>query len=408
MKNVEAYARLLLEKGVALNPEQDLIVNAPIEAYALVEAINHLAYREFSSGTVHINWQAAKFSRHKFLYGIDKALEDVPEYNITRYKLALHRKAAVLNITSSFPKLMEGVNPERVKKATQLTSQKIRPYEQKIYTDLKWCVAAYPNEDWAEKVFPGVQIDDALENLSNAMHHGLRLDEDDPSKAWDDHLKALKRRAEKLNEMQFESLRFSSKETSFTTTLPEHHVWRHASRTTPEGETHIPNFPAEKIATAPYKFGASGTLKITRETYVRGTKIEPFTLTFKDGKVTQIKGKNPHVLQQLLGVDEGAAYMGEIALVSNQSPLASLNTKFFHTLFDENAASHIALGNAAPRSIEGGEKLNRQGLEEKGLNQSRMHFKLMIDAPDMRVEGITEKGEAVPIMEAGQFDKAFS
>ncbi len=407
MKDLNTYAEIVLTKGLALKPQEDLLINAPLEAAPFVEALTEVAYREFNSGTVHVNWQASALSKLKVKYGSDHVLGDVPNYVLARFDTAIKRQAALLNIVSHIPNLMGDVDPERMKKAAEQTTPKTRPFEQKMYQDLKWCAVAYPNAEWAKLIYPKLSEEDALKNLEEAIHHFMHLDEKDPLAHWDTVIEQVEKRRDLLNKKQYKALRFRSKETQLDVPLIEDHIWL-GGRTPHKQGAYMQHLPSERLFTAPHKYGTNGTAQISEPLLLRGKLIRPFTVTFTDGKPTNVLAQDKQLVERLLNIDEGAGYLGKVALVDRRNKIAALGTKFFHTLFDENASTHLAFGHGHSLTLKDGRKLNREGLTERGLNQSRFHLDFAIGTPEMKIYGIKEDDEEELIMDKGHFVNDFA
>jgi aminopeptidase len=404
MRYTEKYADLLLKKGIDLKSGEDLLINAPIEARDLVEAITMLAYKKYQSHTVHVNYQDINLSKAKLAYAPDTVLSDVPNYVLSRYDTIIKRGGAVINITSSFPSTMQTIDPKRMAKAAQLSAAKVRPFEQQLYKTCKWTLAAYPSDEWAQSIYQNVSLEDAKQNLEEALIAMLKLSDDDPISAWDTYLDTVNTRINALNNHQFKAIHFMTGDTDITIDLPDDHQWLSLMHHHKNG-TFLEGLPAERIFTSPHKYGANGTVKLTRPMIVRGTKIAPFELTFNDGKITKLKTtkQDQQMIKRLLSIDEGAAYLGEISLSEPNALFAELNTTFNHRLLDQTRGCYLTLGNANRRALKNSRTLNKEGLIEAGLNQSKIRLDLIIHQDNLDVTGITKDGTHIPLMEDGSF-----
>ncbi len=406
MIDYNVYAKLVLSKCVNLQPQEDLLINAPIEAIDFVDALVLAAYKDFKSGTVHINWQAPTLSKYKINYGSEKVLGDVPNYVLSRYDTMIKRNAAVINLTSNMASAMKDIDPRKMKQASELSAPKVRPFDQKMFQELKWSLIPFPSMAWAKRTYPKLSETEAAEKLKEAFDYMMHLDEKNPAKAWEVQLETIEKRRDLLNQKAYKMLRFRSKHTQLDLPLAENHTWTGGREYHANG-SFVRQLPDYKISTAPHKFGASGTVRFTTPLNVRGQFLKPFTLQFEDGKIIQILSDQKNVVEKLFGVDEGASYVGKVTLIGDESPIKHLKTFFYMGLIDLNFGSSIALGHADPRMLQGGTKLNRTGLEEAGLNQSRIHVEGIFASPDMKVYGVLEDDEEELIMEKNAFVGAF-
>ncbi len=402
MKHLDAYADLVLAKGINVKPQEDLLINAPIDAAPFVEALVKLAYERFNSGTVHVNWNDATISRHKLKHASDQVLGDVPNYILARYDTMLKRGAAVLNISSSLPGAMRDIDPKRLRKASELTAPKVRPFDQKMYNELKWCVVPYPNKAWAKRVYPKLEEDAAYDKLVDAFIYMMHLDEKHPREAWDAAIENLERRRKLLNERNYKALRIRSRETQLEIALPEDHRFVGVLHDHKNG-AFLRQMPDYRLYTSPHKYGVEGTLRMTAPLNVRGQFLKPFTVNFEEGRIKQIMTDQKDAIDRLFKVDEGASYLGKIALVGDDSPVANLKTYFSMQMLDANIGCHVAFGQADPKTLHGGNKLNREGLEEAGLNHSRIHVDAIFQSPDLKVYGIDGEGVEELIIDRGAY-----
>ncbi len=400
------YARLILLRGVNLRENEELVINAPVSAADFVRVLVREAYRAFKSGPVHVNWQDPHLNRIMFGFAKDDVLEDVPDYVLKRMENLIERKAAFLTISTSFPDLMKGIDQQRIQKANKAKAPKMRPYQEKIVRNLKWSVAAWPGNEWAQKVYPDLEESDALMQLHEALITIMRLDEENPIKAWTDHLNELERRRKKLNDARFKRLLYKSGETDLRVELPEEHVWISGAQKR-GGDVFLPNMPTEEVFTAPLKTGVNGTLKVTKPLNIRGTLIEPFTMQLKYGEIVNVESEHKETLEKIMAMDEGAKFLGEVALVPKESPIAALDTVFFHTLIDENASSHFAIGNAYPMSVKSKGGTPKEIAEKYNINRSVLHIDFMVGSDDLEITGVDNEGNETVVFENGTWSKEF-
>ncbi|MFW6298924.1 MAG: aminopeptidase [Bacillota bacterium] len=403
------YARLVLLRGLALKEHEELVINAPITAASFVRILTREAYKTFKSGTVHVNYTDPYLSKIAYQYAHDDVLTDVPEHLLYRLKELISRKAAFLTVSSSFPDLMKGIDQARVQKAQKAMGPKTHPFQQKIIRTLKWSVAPFPNYEWAKKVYPNMETSDALIQLHEDIANIMRLNEETPIKVWTEHLNRLEKKRQALNAYRFKKLIYKGGGTDLEVELPKTHRWVSGAQKRGE-EVFVPNMPTEEIFTAPKKDGVNGTLVVTKPMSVRGITIEPFTLTFKDGKVDQVESSDQATLDKIFSVDEGAKFLGEVALVEENSPVAKQETLYYHTLLDENSSCHFAFGNAYLRAVknESKEKDINKLVKTHGINRSHVHIDFMVGSEKLAITGVKEDGEEVPIMRGGMFTETFT
>ena len=407
-KQLILYARLLLLRGVNLKENQDLLINAPITAQELVRALTQEAYKTFKSGTVHVNWQDPMLSRLAYKHASEEVLRDVPEYIAERYRNTLNRNAAFLTISSSMPGLTKDLDNQRVKIAQQAMGKRMREYQEQVVQKHKWTNAPYPSAHWARALYPKKEASDALMQLHEDFITIMRLDEENPIKAWTEHFNTLEKRRKKLNEYHFKRLIYRSKTCDMTIELPEKHVWMAAAQKRGD-DVFISNFPSEELFTAPLKTGVNGTLTLSKPLSLKGTVLKPFTLTFKYGEVVSVEGEHKEHVEKLLAMDKGASFLGEVALVPKESPINQLGTTYMHSLIDENAASHFALGNAFPITVKrSGAKNAEEVAQAHNINRSSIHIDFMIGTDDLSVIGLTETGEEVDIFTNGTWSDTFA
>ncbi len=399
------YARLLVRKGVNLQKGQDLLLNAPLEAKELVEEIVEVAYKEIQSGKVHVTFSHSKLGRIAFEHASEEVLLDFPDYQLAKFDELAERGAAVLSITNDDPKLMAGIDPQLLAKVGKETSIKMQPFTVKIMSgNVRWSVGAMPSLAWANLVFPELNDDEAMDKLWDYIFKCTRVDQNDPIKAWDDHVTNLNKKRDYLNKMQFTSLKYTAPGTDLTVGLPKGHIWVAGAKAANDGIDFIPNMPTEEVFTMNHKNQVNGTLRSTMPLNLRGSLVEDFSFVFKDGKVVDYDAKvGKENLKGLLGTDEGAMYLGEVALVPVDSPISNLNTIFFNTLYDENASCHFALGRAYPYTLEGGTTMTPEDLQKAGANHSLTHVDFMVGCEELSIEGIDAKGNTHPIFKNGNW-----
>lgn len=405
-KFLKQYGEMAVKAGVNIQKGQTLIINAPIEA---AELVHHCANAAYDAGAkeVVVHWADEKLSRIKMERTSLETLCDVKPWIQNSYLdyIKSEGSAAILSITGSDPEIYKGLDVEKINAASLAKMNALAEYrDYTMASRIQWCVIAVPTKGWAKKVFPDMDADEALEKLWQTIFKVSRV-EGDAVQNWKEYAKSRAIRRDKINAMKLKEVHFeSSNGTDLHVGLADDRIWGGVSEYNEKGVEFIPNMPTEELFTAPHKDKVNGIVYGTKPYVYNGSLIEDFVLTFKDGKVVDFdarKGKD--LLAQMLNTDEGSCHIGEVALVPASSPINKENVLFYNTLFDENAACHIALGQGYPGTVEGGEKMTVEQLLEKGVNDSVIHEDVMVGSKDMKVTGICENGETVSIFENGEW-----
>lgn len=402
---LEKYATLLVKTGINLKKGQILVVRSPIECAEFTRKIAEIAFKA-GAGDVVINWSDEVFTRMRYIHGPGELFSVMPSWQKEFFLSYVRQDAAFLSISASDPEAMKGVDSERIQRYTRVVNAEIGEYRERLMNNKNvWCVASVPTPAWAKKVFPDVAENEAMEALWEAIFNAVRVNEEDPVSAWADHKKELKKNMATLNEANFKQLHFTSENgTDLTIELPEGHIWLGGSDYTPDGHEFIANMPTEEVFTAPLRTGVNGKVVSAMPLNYNGSLIDDFELHFKDGRIVDYKAAvGQEELKSLIETDEGARYLGEVALVPYDSPISNTGILFYNTLFDENAACHLAIGKAYPVCVEGGEHLDEAGLLEKGVNDSMVHEDFMIGTKDLKIVGTKQNGEQVLVFDKGNF-----
>jgi aminopeptidase len=402
---LEKYARLVVKTGINIQKNQLLVITSPIECALFTRLIAQYAY-EAGARDVTINWKDELFTKTRFLKAPEEVFADFPKWQQELYISNVKQGAAFISILASDPELLKDVNPQRIATAQKASNIALKEFREPLMSSQNaWCVVSMPTLSWAKKVFPDVSEEEAMDKLWGAIFKTVRVDTEDPVSAWREHNESFKSRVDFLNDAKFASLTFkNSLGTDITIELPENHIWMGGSEYTPEGVEFFPNMPTEEIFTLPKRTGVNGHVVSSMPLVYGGNLIEGFSLTFKDGQVTDFSAEKGYdTLKTMLDADEGARYLGEVALVPYDSPISNLKILFFNTLFDENASCHLALGKAYPTTIENGEKMSEDELKQAGVNDSLIHEDFMIGTKDMEITGTTADGKIVSVFENGNF-----
>ena len=321
--------------------------------------------------------------------------------------LAEHARAghAVLSVYANDPDLLQHETKALAGALQQATSHSVTDFREQISRNqTNWGVIAGASAAWAAKVFADLPVDQQLSELWATIERLCRLDRPDPLAAWNTHLAALATRSADLNRRHYEALRFTGPGTDLTIGLPAAHKWVSGASSSRQGIEFVANLPTEEVFTMADRHRVSGTVRATKPLSCSGTLIEDFSFTFADGRVTGVSAKRGEsVLKQLVETDASAGRLGEVALVPHSSPIAQSGRLFYNTLFDENAASHAALGTAYKFTMDGADAMDDQEFERAGGNRSAIHVDFMIGSGEVDVDGVTAGGAAEPLMRKGEW-----
>lgn len=404
---VRQYAEFAVRIGVNPQPGQTLIIRAPIEGAFFARACAEVGYAAGAREVV-VHYTDEKMSRIRMEHTAVEVLEDVKPWLQRQYLDYVQSEggACVLSILASDPEIYKGLDMEKVDRATTAALKAQEEWRSYTMTDkIQWSIVAIPSAAWAQKVFPGVPADEAQEQLWDAIFDVCRVKNGNVVEEWRRHVELMSARRDRMNALCLDSIRLrSANGTDLTVGLADGHVWEGAQSRTPEGYEFIANIPTEEVFTAPHRLRVNGVVKGTKPYVYNGNLIEDFSVTFRDGRVTEYSAaRGEALLGQLLDTDEGARHIGEIALVPASSPINRRGVLFYNTLFDENAACHIAFGQGYPGTVKGGASMTKEQLLAHGVNDSIVHEDVMVGAPDLSVTGTTKSGETVTIFENGEW-----
>jgi aminopeptidase len=402
---LDVLADLALRLGVSLREGDLLRVSAPVDAAPLAQRIAERAYR-LGARHVDVQYDDPQVALARALYARDETLDHYPEERAELAHTVALRGDPSIRITGGDPDLMTAADPKRVARMSRAARRALqRSSALSMRSYMAWTIVGAAVPGWARKVFPAIPVEAAQARLWEAIFATMRMDHDDPIAAWEGHVADLLARARHLTEAQFEALHLRAPGTDLRVGLAQDHVWEGGAVTCgADGRRAVPNMPTEEVFTAPHAARVDGRVRATKPLSYGGQLIDGFSLTFEGGSVVDVTAeRGEDALRTLLESDAGARRLGEVALVSASSPIAARGHLFYNTLFDENAAAHLALGKAYPTCLAGGANRERSELEAYGLNESLLHVDFMVGSADLDVDGIDGTGAAVPLMRRGEW-----
>lgn len=405
--NDKKYSELIIKEALAVQKRENPIIwiNANTENLPFARELTKMAY-ECGAAEVKVNINDEVLSRLNMEGMSEERLAHFGEYKLDERMDYIKDGVAFISITGSDPDLFKGIDPKRLQIRNRASSKVMKPAMKYTMNDINsWTVVGYPTKAWAKNVFPDLDEDEAFERLKTEIFKTVRLDHEDPVAAWEEHLDKLAKRGEVLNNLQLKELHYKTdRGTDFRIGLPENHIWVGAESKDDRGYRFLPNLPTEEIFTAPDNRVAEGIVYATKPLNLSGSLVEDFWIRFEGGKAVEVGAKKGEdQLKELIGRDEGACRLGEVALVSVKSPINTSGLIFYNTLFDENASCHLALGAAYPTCVEGGVDMNDEELKAHGINDSQIHDDFMIGDETLSIVGIDKDGKEHQIFKNGDF-----
>jgi aminopeptidase len=401
---IARFAEVAVRVGLGIQRGQEVVMTAPLEALPLARRITEHAYRAGAS-LVTTLFTDEDATLMRFRHAPDDSFDRAAEWLYEGMASAYRRGAARLAISGGNPALLSGQDPEKVSRANLAMSKASRPALDLITRhEINWSIVACATPAWAGTVFPDEPEEIAIARLWEAIFSTCRIDTPDPVAAWLSHDANLAERARVLNARRFAGLHFRGPGTDLHVGLADDHIWMGGGTTARNGVRCIPNLPTEEVFTTPHKDRVNGRVTSTKPLSYQGMLIKDIQVQFENGRIVTAKAaEGESILQNMLNTDEGARRLGEVALVPHSSPVSKSGVLFWNTLFDENAASHIALGQAYSTCINGGDSLDAMQLAGKGANSSLIHVDWMIGSGEMDVDGIGAEGSTQPLMRKGEW-----
>ena len=399
------YASLAVNIGVNIQKDNILVISSPIETAEFARLITEEAYKSGAKDVI-VHYGDQKLTKIKLENSSLETISNIPEWQAESYNYYARQEACFISISASDPDGLKGVPVEKIGASQKARTSALKEYfDNSMSNKCRWCVLSVPTLSWAKKVFPKVSDDEAMESLWDVIFKTVRVDTENPVNAWEKHNAYLEEKIKFMNNNNFKSVHLKSANgTDLNIELPEGHIWAGGSERDVNGIPFNANMPTEEVFTLPKKTGVNGIVYSSKPLSYGGNLIDNFSITFKDGKAIDFTAETGYdVLKQMLESDEGAKYLGEVAFVPYNSHISNSKLIFFNTLFDENAACHLAFGRAYESCVKDADKYSEEELEKIGVNNSIIHVDFMIGTSDLEVTGINENGETIQIFSNGNW-----
>ena len=403
-ERLEKYAKLIVKCGINVQEGQDVIIQCGLDQPEFVTMVTEECYKA-GARKVTVKWSYMPVSKVNAIYRSLETMSEFTDIEKAEWQYKVDKLPCLIWLDSDDPDGLAGTDSEKIAKSGMTRFPFVKPFRDAIENKYQWCIAAVPGKELARKVFPGLSDDEAVEKMWEAILSTSRVSED-PIEEWRKHNENLARRCKFLNDYRFDSLEYKSANgTDFVVGLNEKAIFCGGGETTLGANVYFnPNIPSEEVFTSPMRGRAEGKVVSTKPLSYQGKLIENFWVEFKDGKVVDVGAeKNEDVLRKMVAMDEGAAYLGEVALISYNSPINNTGILFYNTLFDENASCHLALGRGFNNCLENYENYTNEECEKLGVNSSMIHVDFMIGSKDLCITGITKDGKRVPVFKDGNW-----
>ena len=397
------YARLIVKKGLNLDKGQSVVLSANLEQLDFVRTVIKECYIAGARRVV-VNWMDMELDKMAQDFQTEDDLSILMPWETARWQWMTEDFPARLWLDSDDPDGMDGVDQDKYARTLSARLKLIKPFRDKIENKHQWCIAAVPGVKWAEKVFPGLAANEAVEKLWEAILQASRANGDAVAN-WDRHNENIHKLSSKLNDLHLTALDYkSSNGTDLRIGLIADGVFAGGSERDLSNREFNPNIPSEEIFTSPKRGEAEGWAVSTKPLSYQGTLIDKFAIRFENGKAVEVRAeKGLAALQKMIEMDEGAPYLGECALIAENSPINNCGILFYNTLFDENASCHLALGRGFDICLRDFDKYTQEEIHAKGINESTIHVDFMIGAPDMAIDGVDADGRKIPIFRNGNW-----
>lgn len=404
IERLENYAKLIVKSGLNVQEGQEVLIQCSLDQPDFVTLVTEECYKA-GAKRVTVKWAHQPVSKLHYLYRSPETLAEFTEIEKAEWQDRVNKLTCLLWLDSDDPDGLAGTDSAKIAAANMARFPSIKPFRDAMENRYQWCIAAVPGKKWANKIFPGMNTEQAMEKLWEAILDCSRVT-DDPIAEWDEHNNNLAMRCKFLNDYRFDRLEYkSSNGTDFVVGLNEKGIFCGGGETTLGKNIYFnPNIPSEEVFTSPMRGRAEGKVVSTKPLSYQGKLIENFWIQFKDGKAVKVGAeKNQDVLEKMVAMDEGAAYLGEVALIAYDSPINNTGVLFYNTLFDENASCHLALGRGFNNCLEGYENYTNEECEKQGINSSMIHVDFMIGSKDLSIVGVTKDGKRVQVFKDGNW-----
>ena len=401
---IDKLAKLAVHTGLGLQPGQDLLLTAPIEALPLVRRVAVHAYAA-GAGLVTPLFSDNEVTLARYNYANDDSFDKAAHWLYKGMGEAFDNNTARMAIVGDDPMLLANQNANKIGRANKANSIAYKPARERITQfDVNWNLIAWPGLAWAKLMFPDLSENEAQLKLADAIFKASRVNSTDPVAEWKLHNEELWKKCNWLNGKKFSSLHFVGPDTDLTVGLADEHEWMGGATIAQNGITCNPNIPSEEVFTTPHAFKVEGWVSSTKPLSHQGTLIDKIQVRFENGKIVDAKAKKGQkVLLKILDSDDGARRLGEVALVPHSSPISQSGLLFYNTLFDENAACHIALGQCYSKCFKGDENLSKDEISKLGGNSSMIHIDWMIGSKNIDIDGIQFDGSRVAVFRKGEW-----
>jgi aminopeptidase len=402
--NLEKYAELAVRVGLNIQKDQTLVIGTTISCADFVRKVTLKAY-EAGAKNVYVDWEDDEVKAIRLRKAPEESLREYPMWKVKGFEEYAMEGAAFLTVFAPNADLLKDVDPERVTTANKAAASARNGFLDYLRNSkVSWLMVSIPTPEWSAKVFPDLDLEERMAKLWKQIFKLTRVDVEDPVQAWKEHVEILLEKQNLLNAKKYKALHYQGPGTDLTIELAPRHQWVSAGSYNEKGTFYIPNLPTEEVFTMPSKYGVNGTVASTMPLSYQGSLIDKFSFTFENGKIVDIRAEQgEEILTKVLNMDEGARYLGEVALVPHDSPISNSNIIYYNTLFDENASCHLAIGNAYPFTVEGGTSMTKEELSAEGYNSSLIHIDFMIGSAELNIDAITQDGTREPLFRQGNW-----
>ncbi len=403
-ERLQKYAELIIKCGLSVQKGQEVIIRCGLDQPDFVAMCVEECYKR-GAERVKVEWSYMPVTKLNYNYRSLETLSEFTAVEKAEWERKVEKLSCLLWLDSDDPDGLNGTDSEKISKANQARFPFIKPYRDAVENKYQWCIAAVPGKEWAKKIYPDLETEQAVEKLWEDILLCSRVD-GDPIKAWEKHNENLVKHCAVLNGYKFAKLEYKSENgTDFTVGLNPKGIFMGGGENALGSNIYYnPNIPSEEVFTTPMRGIADGKVVATKPLSYQGKLIENFWIRFENGKAVEVYAeKNQELLEKMVSMDEGAAYLGEVALIGYNSPINNTGILFYNTLFDENASCHLALGRGFNNCLENYENYSVEECEKLGVNSSMIHVDFMIGSADMDIVGVTADGKRVQIFKNGNW-----